>query len=102
MKNSFLRPVARAVAAYASLGIACLIPSWAADGVPVTVSPAISQDVPVYAAGLGTVTALNSALIRARVDGTLESVAFTEGQDVKKGDLLAVIDPRPDRQTRPG
>jgi multidrug efflux system membrane fusion protein len=68
----------------------------AADtGVPVTVQAAAAHDVPVYASGLGTVTALNSVLIRPRVDGTLVSVNFTEGQTVHKGDLLAVIDPRP-------
>ncbi len=67
----------------------------APDAIPVTVAPATRQNVPVYAAGLGTVTALNSALIRPRVDGTLDSVNFIEGQDVKKGALLAIIDPRP-------
>ena len=63
--------------------------------IPVTVQAARRQDVPVYASGLGTVTPLNSALVRPRVDGTLDSVAFTEGQEVKQGDLLAIIDPRP-------
>lgn len=65
------------------------------EGVPVTVVPATKQSVPVYLAGIGNVQALYSVLMRARVDGTLDSVAFTEGQEVKKGDLLAVIDPRP-------
>ena len=45
--------------------------------------------------GIGTVQALQSVLVRARVDGTVEKIAFTEGQDVKPGDLLALIDPRP-------
>jgi multidrug efflux system membrane fusion protein len=62
---------------------------------PVTIGRAARQDVPVYATGLGTVQAYQSVLVRARVDGTLERIAFTEGQDVKPGDLLAVIDPRP-------
>jgi multidrug efflux system membrane fusion protein len=62
---------------------------------PVTVAQAVRKDVPVYASGIGTVQAYRSVLVRARVDGTLERIAFTEGQDVKPGDLLAVIDPRP-------
>ena len=62
---------------------------------PVTVGRAARQNVPVYATGLGTVQAYQSVLVRARVDGTLERIAFTEGQNVKPGDLLAVIDPRP-------
>jgi multidrug efflux system membrane fusion protein len=70
-------------------------PPPAAPTVPVTTTAATHRDVPVFRAGIGTVQALNSVLIRARVDGTLDSVAFTEGQMVKKGDLLAVIDPRP-------
>jgi multidrug efflux system membrane fusion protein len=62
---------------------------------PVTVTQASRHDVPRYAAGIGTVQAYQSVLVRARVDGTLERIAFVEGQDVKPGDLLAVIDPRP-------
>ena len=65
------------------------------SGVPVQVAPAIVQDVPVFVSGIGTVQAFQSVLIRARVDGTLDRVLFTEGQAVKPGDLLAVIDPRP-------
>jgi multidrug efflux system membrane fusion protein len=64
-------------------------------GVPVVVSTAATQDVPVILHTIGTVQALQSVLVRARVDGTLDSVGFTEGQDVKAGDLLAQIDPRP-------
>ncbi len=66
-----------------------------ADGVPVQVAPVSRQDVKVFLRNIGTVQALASVLIRARVDGTLDSVAFTEGQDVRAGDLLARIDPRP-------
>jgi len=64
-------------------------------GVPVTTAPATRRDLPIYLTGIGNVQALNSVLVRSRVDGTLDSVAFTEGQEVKKGDLLAIIDPRP-------
>jgi len=67
----------------------------AAPAVPVTVTRSSRQNVPVWLRGLGTVQALNTVLVRARVDGTLEKVPVTEGQLVKQGDLLAVIDPRP-------
>ena len=66
-----------------------------AEGVPVTTASAARQDLPVYLTGIGNVQALYSVLVRSRVDGTLDSVNFTEGQEVKKGDLLAIIDPRP-------
>ncbi len=56
-----------------------------------------SKDVPVFLDGLGTVQAFNSVLVRARVDGQLRKIAFEEGQDVKRGDLLALIDPDPFR-----
>ena len=66
-----------------------------AEGVPVTTAAAVRQDLPVYLTGIGNVQALNSVLVRSRVDGTLDSVNFTEGHEVKKGDLLAIVDPRP-------
>jgi multidrug efflux system membrane fusion protein len=53
------------------------------------------MDFPVYLSGLGSVTPWNSVSIRSRVDGQLTEVAFKEGQQVQKGQLLAVIDPRP-------
>ena len=65
------------------------------QAVPVTVVKVQRKDVPEYARGIGTVQAYRSVLVRARVDGTLENVAFREGQEVKAGDLLAEIDPRP-------
>lgn len=64
-------------------------------GVPVTITKAVRQDVPVWLRGLGTVQANFAAQIRSRVDGALTQVPVKEGQDVRKGDLLAVIDPRP-------
>ncbi|PUA16663.1 efflux RND transporter periplasmic adaptor subunit [Glaciimonas sp. PCH181] len=52
------------------------------------------QDVPIYLTGVGTVTANASVIVRTRIDGQLDKVGFTEGQDVKAGQLLAQIDPR--------
>lgn len=63
--------------------------------VPVHIASSEQADVPIYVTGLGTVQASNTVTIRSRVDGALDQVRFTEGQDVKRGDLLAVIDPRP-------
>jgi membrane fusion protein, multidrug efflux system len=62
--------------------------------IPVLVAAAEQKDVPIYLEGLGTVQAYNTVTVRAMVDGPLVAVNFTEGQDVKKGDLLAQIDPR--------
>ncbi len=62
--------------------------------IPVVVSAAEQKNVPIYLDGLGTVQAYNTVTVRAMVDGPLVKVNFVEGQDVKKGDLLAQIDPR--------
>jgi multidrug efflux system membrane fusion protein len=67
----------------------------ASPAVPVSIAKAERQDVPVWLSGIGTVQALNTVTVRARVDGTLMQVPVTEGQVVKQGTLLAVIDPRP-------
>jgi multidrug efflux system membrane fusion protein len=61
----------------------------------VSAEKAVRQSVPVYRYGYGTVRALNSVVLKTRVDGTLDKVTFKEGQDVKAGDVLAQIDPRP-------
>jgi membrane fusion protein, multidrug efflux system len=63
--------------------------------VPVTAETAKSQDVPVQLAAIGSIHAANTVVVRSRVDGELQKVAFQEGQMVKEGDLLAQIDPRP-------
>lgn len=62
--------------------------------VPVSVIAASRQDVQIYLTGLGTVQALFTVAIHAQVDGKLQDVFFKEGQRVKKGDVLAKIDPR--------
>ncbi len=63
--------------------------------VPVTAGQAKEQSLPIYLRGIGSVTALNSVEIRPQVGGVLIEVPVKEGQLVKKGDVLAVIDPRP-------
>jgi membrane fusion protein, multidrug efflux system len=63
--------------------------------VPVLSTLVSPQDVPIYLDGLGTVTAFNTVTVKPQVDGRLDKVVFREGQEVKKGDLLAQIDPRP-------
>lgn len=71
-------------------------PKAAAEtAVPVEVASAIRGDFPVYLNGLGVVQAWNTVLVRTRVDGQIDNVAFKEGQSVKQGDLLLQIDPRP-------
>jgi membrane fusion protein, multidrug efflux system len=70
-------------------------PSAIPSAVPVTAGLAETKNIPVYLTGLGTVQAFNTVVVKVRVDGQLDRVAFTEGQDVKAGDLLAQIDPRP-------
>jgi multidrug efflux system membrane fusion protein len=65
--------------------------------VVVDVTEVKRADVPVYLEGLGTVQAFNTVTVTARVDGELQKLGFEEGQTVKKGDLLAQIDPRPFR-----
>lgn len=64
-------------------------------GIPVETAATGRTDVPVSLEGLGTVQAYFTVTMTARVDGQLEKVAFTEGQTVRQGDLLAQIDPRP-------
>jgi len=63
--------------------------------VSVAIAPVTQQDMPVYLVGLGSVTAFYTANIKSRVDGQIMRVNFQEGQTVKEGDLLIVIDPRP-------
>ena len=65
------------------------------DPIPVVVGSVSQGDVPLYLSGLGTVQAYNTVAIKSRVDGQLVKILFKEGQDVKIGDVLAVVDPRP-------
>ncbi len=63
--------------------------------VPVSVATAERRDMPYYLTGLGSVNAYYTVSVKSRVDGQLMQVNFKEGQEVKSGDLLAIIDPRP-------
>ena len=62
--------------------------------VPVVATTVQKHDVPIMLTGLGTVTALNTAAVHSQITGLLISVDFKEGEPVKKGELLAQIDPR--------
>jgi len=66
-----------------------------AQGVPVIVAAAQRRDLPIYLDGLGSVEAFYTVTVKSRVDGEMMEVRFKEGQEVHKGDLLAIIDPRP-------
>jgi membrane fusion protein, multidrug efflux system len=65
------------------------------QAMPVAVAKVETRDLPVYLSGLGSVQAFYTVLMKPRVDGQLVAVNFREGQEVKKGDLLVVVDPRP-------
>jgi membrane fusion protein, multidrug efflux system len=62
---------------------------------PVQVTAAVQKPMPIYLTALGTVTPYMSVTVKARVSGELEPVKFTEGQQVKQGQTIMVIDPRP-------
>jgi multidrug efflux system membrane fusion protein len=63
--------------------------------VPVTAGTVVARDVPVFLDGIGTVQAYNTVAVQSRVDGQIVRIAFKEGQEVKAGDPLVQIDPRP-------
>jgi membrane fusion protein, multidrug efflux system len=98
-------------ALFGGLALALLVIAWRtliykpADAATRTSPPAIAvdtaeaihTDVPIYLQGLGTVQAFYTVTVTARVDGELQKIGFTEGQEVHKGDLLAQIDPRPNQ-----
>lgn len=65
------------------------------QAIPVAVATAEKKDVPVFLEGLGSVQAYNTVSLKSRVDGQIVQINFKEGQYVKQGDLLIVIDPRP-------
>jgi membrane fusion protein, multidrug efflux system len=75
--------------------VAADAPPPVAPGVPVTAGTVTAADVPIFLQAIGTVQAFNLVTIKSRVDGQLVRVDFTEGQEVKAGDRLVQIDPRP-------
>ncbi|MDB4934800.1 MAG: putative Co/Zn/Cd efflux system rane fusion protein [Labilithrix sp.] len=93
--NAQRTPAAGSSAAGAAGGGA---PAGSAGGervVPVGTAIAARKDVPVLLEGLGTVTPLATVTVKTQVDGRLDRVLFTEGQAVKKGEVIALVDPRP-------
>ncbi len=70
-------------------------PRNAAPAIPVMASKVARADIPIELSGLGTVQALNSVLVRSRVDGQIVKINFSEGKDVHAGDILVEIDPAP-------
>lgn len=102
--------VRRAIGAAVVLALAAIIVVWRLSsgveappagaqtpppGIPVTPGTVVARDVPVFLQGIGTVQAYNSVSVKSRVDGQIVRVDFKEGQDVKEGDPLFQIDPRP-------
>src|SRR5246127_4784721 len=102
--------VRRAIGAVVVLALLAIVVLWrlnhgsempvaaaqtSAPGVPVTAGTVAAQDVPVFLNGIGTVQAYNMVAIKSRGDGQIVKVDFKEGQDVKEGEPLLQIDPRP-------
>jgi multidrug efflux system membrane fusion protein len=102
--------VRRAIGAVVILSLAAIVVLWRLNrgaelpaaaaqtpvpGVPVTAGTVAAQDVPVFLNGIGTVQAYNMVAIKSRVDGQIVKVDFKEGQDIKTGDPLFQVDPRP-------
>ncbi len=100
----------RAIAAVAILAAAVLIVIWRVSpgdhvahavaqmptpAIPVTAGTVVARDAPVFLDGIGTVQAYNTVAVQSRADGQIVRIAFKEGQEVKAGDPLIQIDPRP-------
>lgn len=91
-----LRNAAAGLVGVMAVTLLPVLSAWAQGGpVPVTVVPATKRDVPMLLRNIGAVQANQTALIRSRVDGTIREILFEEGQEVRKGDRLALIDERP-------
>lgn len=115
LKASSKKPIVATLGLLACAALACLLAGCAnspdpqaaskgggkkggrmgAQAVSVAVAKAEVRDMPVFLNGLGSVDAFNTVTVKSRVDGQIVRIAFREGQEVKKGDLLVEIDPRP-------
>jgi multidrug efflux system membrane fusion protein len=99
LRTSILAAVAIAVIAVGAVAInrkaAPPVQEVAPASIPVVAGPVNTQDVPIYLHGIGTVIAYNTVTVRSQIQGQLTKIAFIEGQTVRAGDLLALIDPRP-------
>jgi len=88
-----------ATAAFWRLNMEAGVPRAAAQtpgqAIPVTAGTVAVEDVPVFLHGIGTVQAYNTVAIKSRVDGQIVKINFKEGEEVKVGDPLFQIDPRP-------
>src|SRR6202047_3518438 len=92
-----------AMAMIGCLGSGIGVPQGAAQTagpvVPVTAGTVVTEDVPVFLHGIGTAQAYNMVAIKSRGDGQIIKLELKEGQEVKRGDLLVQIDPRPYQAT---
>jgi multidrug efflux system membrane fusion protein len=95
MKSIGLRAVAGAAIAASLLGCGETKQKQADERVPVTVATAERKDIPVQVRVIGSVQPISSVAVRALVAGQLQRVSFREGDDVRKGQILFTIDPRP-------
>jgi membrane fusion protein, multidrug efflux system len=99
MRTSIVAIVVIAIAAGGALAVtrraARPSPQAPVASVPVVAGTVSSGNVPIYLHGIGTIIAYNTDIVRSQIQGQLTRIAFTEGQTVHAGDLLAQIDPRP-------
>ena len=86
--------VAIAIAFFTRTNRSSTVATAPVQPIPVIAAVAQQRELPIVLTGLGTVTALNTATVHSQITGLLITVDFQEGQPVKKGDLLAQIDPR--------
>src|SRR6202047_3457744 len=77
------------------IGVPLGVAQTAGPVVPVTAGTVVTEDVPVFLLGIGTAKTYNRVAIKSRADGQIVKIDFKEGQEVKEGDLLLQIDPRP-------
>ena len=93
--------IGAAIAIVAAVGAGCSKSGPEAAGgfmsgpVPVLIAQAVQKTVPIQLHAIGTVEAYSTVSVRSQIDGKIAEVHFHEGENVKRGDLLVTIDPRP-------